>query len=101
MEQADLAIIGAGITGLIAGKTASDCGLDAVVVERLAAGGQIATVDRIANYPSDPEGVAGYDLGPMLEEEAQASGTRFVLDEIGSILPSATGFLLEGAAGQI
>lgn len=101
MEQVDLAVIGAGVTGLTAGKTASNCGLDTVVIERLAAGGQIATVDHISNFPPHPAGVAGYDLGPMLEEQASASGTRFVFDEVGSILPSTGGFLLDGATGQI
>lgn len=97
MDQADLAIIGAGIAGLVAGRTAAEQGLDTLVIERLAPGGQISTVDHIANFPAYPEGVAGYDLGPILEEAAQASGARFALGEIASIRVWPAGFVLEGA----
>ncbi len=47
----DLAIIGGGPAGLTAGIYASRSGLDTVIIERDALGGQVATTPVVENYP--------------------------------------------------
>jgi thioredoxin reductase (NADPH) len=49
--QADLVIIGAGPAGLTAGIYAARSGLQAVILERDALGGQVATTPVVENYP--------------------------------------------------
>mgnify|MGYP005840584823 CR=1 FL=1 len=49
--EADLVIVGGGPAGLTAGIYASRSGLDTVVVEKGALGGQVATTPIVENYP--------------------------------------------------
>lgn len=80
--EVDLAIVGAGVAGLTAAATAAGYGLDTVVLERLAPGGQISTVESISNFPSRREGIAGFELGPLLQEEAESTGARFSFGDV-------------------
>ncbi len=61
----DLAVIGGGPAGLAAAIYAAREGIDAVVVERSALGGQAGVTERIDNYPGFPDGI----LGPALMDE--------------------------------
>lgn len=70
----DIAIIGGGVAGLTAGLYASRGGAEAVVYEALFAGGQAAKTSRIENYPGFPEGVDGFAIGALIEEQAKKFG---------------------------
>jgi len=58
----DLVIIGGGPAGLAAAIYAAREGIDAVVVDASALGGQAGISDRIDNYPGFPEGIGGGEL---------------------------------------
>ena len=85
MREIDLAIIGAGVAGLTAATEAARAGVSVLVIERLGAGGQVLTVDNIDNFPGHPEGISGYELGPLLQEQAEAAGVSFTLDTVEAI----------------
>src|SRR5438445_382729 len=55
----------------------------------LASGGQVLNVEKIENYPGFPQGIAGFDLGPLAQEQAEAAGAEFLLD-------TATGLQIDG-----
>jgi thioredoxin reductase (NADPH) len=76
----DLVIVGGGLAGLTAGLYASRSGLRTCLVEQMAAGGQVLNVEKIENYPGFPEGIAGFDLGPIVQEQAEAAGAEFTMD---------------------
>lgn len=82
MRDAELAIVGAGVAGLTAALVAARRGLDVLVIERLGAGGQVMNVARIDDFPGFPEGLSGIELGPRLQEQAEAAGARFTLDRV-------------------
>jgi len=81
----DIAIIGAGVAGLSAAAAAAAQGLQVLVIERMGAGGQVMNVENIANWPGQPEGISGFELGPMLQEQAEEAGAQFLLDTVLSI----------------
>ena len=58
----DLAVIGGGPAGYTAALYAARAGMDAVVLEKLAAGGQMALTHHIDNYPGFENGVDGFEL---------------------------------------
>jgi len=60
--------------GLKAATFAGRYGLGVGVVEQLGAGGQIATAESIENFPGFPGGIGGHELGPLLQEQAEAAG---------------------------
>lgn len=70
-EVHDLVIIGAGPAGLAAAVYASSEGLDTVVVERWAIGGQANTSSRIENYLGFPNGISGAELTRRAYDQAR------------------------------
>lgn len=82
----DVLIVGAGVAGLEAARVAAGGGARVLVVEHLGPGGQIATVDRITNFPGHAE-IGGFELGPMLQEAAEDAGARFRLAEVTALEP--------------
>ncbi|HWC31370.1 MAG TPA: FAD-dependent oxidoreductase, partial [Dehalococcoidia bacterium] len=82
MREFDVVIVGAGLAGLTAALYAGRYGLRVGVVDQMGAGGQIVNVEKIENFPGFPEGVAGFDLGPMVQEQAEAAGAEFIMDTV-------------------
>ncbi|MQN02283.1 MAG: thioredoxin-disulfide reductase [Lachnospiraceae bacterium] len=73
----DTVIVGSGPAGLTAGIYAKRAGLECVVIENTPiGGGQIATTDRVDNYPG-LLGVNGMDLGMKFREHAEKLGCEF------------------------
>lgn len=85
----DLLIVGAGLAGLTAGLYGARYGLRTVVVEHMVSGGQVLNVEKIENFPGFPQGIAGFDLGPLVQEQAEAAGAEFMMD-------TAVGLEVEG-----
>ena len=85
MQHADVVVIGAGVAGLTAAMIAAGHGVRTQVVEQLATGGQVATIEKIRNFPGFPDGIAGYELGPLLLQQAEAAGAIVQLDSVASI----------------
>ena len=75
----DLIILGAGPAGLTAGIYAARGGLNAVIVESKAVGGQAALTAEIENYPGFSS-VSGYELVSLMQAQCEALGVSFVFD---------------------
>ncbi|MDR1604866.1 MAG: thioredoxin-disulfide reductase [Gracilibacteraceae bacterium] len=78
----DTAIIGAGPAGLTAAIYTARGGLNTLVLEAAAPGGQAALTERIDNYPGFPDGVSGYDLTQYFYRQAEKMGARFLMEEV-------------------
>jgi thioredoxin reductase (NADPH) len=74
----DLILLGGGPAGLSAAIYAAREGLDALVLERGALGGQAGATDRIDNYPGFPEGIGGSELADRLIAHARRYGVEMV-----------------------
>ncbi len=85
MDEFDLVIVGAGVAGLTAAMFAGRHGLRVAVVDQMGSGGQIINAEKIENLPGFPEGLPGFELGPLLQEQAEAAGAEFVLDAVESL----------------
>jgi thioredoxin reductase (NADPH) len=75
----DVVIAGGGIAGLTAGVTAARLGRKTLVLTGDVPGGQLMSIEKIDGYPGFPEGVPGYDLCPMLQDQAAAAGAEFMM----------------------
>ena len=78
-EVHDLVVVGAGPSGLAAAVYAASEGLDVVVLERLATGGQAGTSARIENYLGFPAGISGAELTRNALLQAQRFGARITV----------------------
>jgi thioredoxin reductase (NADPH) len=74
----DLLVLGGGPAGLSAAIYAAREGLDALVLERGALGGQAGATEQIDNYPGFPDGIRGEELAARLVAHAQKFGVEMV-----------------------
>lgn len=81
----DMIIVGGGPGGYAAALYAARAGLDAILLERLAAGGQMALTARVDNYPGFDEGIDGYDLGEKMRRGAERFGAKTRMEEAKSL----------------
>lgn len=81
----DMVIVGGGPGGYTAAMYAARAGLDAVVLEKLSAGGQMALTHQIDNYPGFPEGIDGFTLGEQMQSGAERFGAKTELVEVLSL----------------
>jgi thioredoxin reductase (NADPH) len=75
----DVAVVGAGPSGLAAAVYGASEGLKTVVVEREAPGGQAGTSSRIENYLGFPSGVSGEDLASRALQQARRLGAEILV----------------------
>ena len=78
----DLVIVGAGPSALTAAIYAGRAGLRTLVIEKQLIGGQVATIDKIDNYPGFPDGVDGLTLAQSLEAQARRFGATIRFGEV-------------------
>ena len=81
----DIIIIGGGAAGFTAGLYAARDRCRALLLERFSAGGQVLNCEHIENYPGFPDGVAGYTLGPLLQQQATSLGLEMQLTEVSAV----------------
>jgi thioredoxin reductase (NADPH) len=75
----DVVIVGAGPSGLAAAVYAASEGLDALVIETEAPGGQAGSSSKIENYLGFPTGVSGQELAARAITQAQKFGAKMMI----------------------
>ena len=81
----DVLVLGGGPAGYTAAMYAARAGLQVAVLERLAAGGQMALTHQVDNYPGFHEGVDGFDLGMRMQKGAERFGAETVYADVQSV----------------
>jgi thioredoxin reductase (NADPH) len=76
-EEVDLLIVGAGPAGLAAAVYGASEGLDTLVIEGTALGGQAGSSRRIENYLGFPAGISGNELTSRAVTQARKFHSRF------------------------
>ena len=74
----DVAVIGAGPAGLAASVYGGSEGLNTLLIEKRAPGGQAGTSSRIENYLGFPNGLSGSDLSRRAITQATRFGIEFL-----------------------
>ena len=87
-QQYDVIIAGAGPAGMAAAVYSASEGLNVLLVERFAAGGQAGTSSRIENYLGFPAGISGDELTERALKQAKRFGVEMLfkrnVDEVQS-----------------
>ena len=78
-KTCDLIVVGAGPAGLASAVYGASEGLDTVVVESLATGGQASTTSRIENYLGFPAGISGAELAERATLQAEKFGAQILI----------------------
>jgi thioredoxin reductase (NADPH) len=98
----DVAIVGAGPAGLAAAVYAASEGLDTIVIEGMAPGGQAGTSSKIENYLGFPTGISGQALAGRAQIQAQKFGAHLEISRDAVALDcSGSPFRLRLDDGQV
>lgn len=82
MPSYDVVIVGAGLAGLTAALFAVRHGHSTLVLESFVPGGHLVNIGKIEDFPGFPTGVAGYELCPLVQEQAANQGAEFRMAEV-------------------
>ncbi|HVA90586.1 MAG TPA: FAD-dependent oxidoreductase, partial [Chloroflexota bacterium] len=72
----DLIVVGGGPTGLTTALYAAREGLEVLVIERSALGGQAGVTERLDNFPGFPDGIGGGEFADRLARQAHRFGVE-------------------------
>lgn len=97
----DVLIVGGGPAGFTAALYASRAGLRTAVIEKLAAGGQMALTGRIDNYSGFDSGIDGFELGMRMKKGAERFGAESISAEVISVSPLGSVKTVTTAEGEL
>lgn len=98
----DLVIVGGGPAGLAAAIYAAREGIDAIVVDASALGGQAGISDQIDNYPGFPEGISGAELAERFVTQARRYGVELLSAmSVVAIAPDEKNLVTSLSSGQL
>ena len=95
-ERCDIVVVGGGLAGLHAAARAAQCGRSTVAFAGVAPGGLLLSIESVQGVPGHPEGIPGYDLGPMAQEAAMDAGARCLGEAATRIERTAEGWRVTG-----
>lgn len=102
MEEREVVVVGAGLAGCTAALFSARHGRSTLVVDAgLVPGGQMFNIARIEDFPGFPQGIAGYDLCPMLQEQAATAGAEFRPCTVEALAPTEAGWVVTGPDGPV
>lgn len=90
----DYVIIGAGPAGLASAQYAARSGLNTIVLEAAAEGGQVMQITDLENYPGLFPAVSGTDFIQSMKNQAESFGAKIVTAQVTSIDKKGDKFLL-------
>jgi thioredoxin reductase (NADPH) len=97
----DIVVAGGGVAGVTAGLTAARLGRSTLVLAGGIPGGLLLSIERIDGYPGFPEGVAGYELCPSLQEQANAAGAEVAALELEGLAQANGGWRITTSEGEV
>ncbi len=97
----DIVVAGSGLCGLTAGLTAARLGRKTLILTGDVLGGQLLSIETVDGYPGFPEGVPGFDLCPMAQEQAMAAGAEIAMTEARALEPAGSGWTLTTGDGDV
>jgi len=100
-QEFDIVIAGGGVAGLTAALTAARLGCRVLTLIGDILGGLLLSIDKVDGFPGFVDGVPGYDLCPMIQEQAVAAGAEFTATSLDSIEQQNGGWQISSGNEQL
>ncbi len=100
-KRYDVAVIGGGPGGYTAALYCARSGFSVVVLEKLSAGGQMATTEQVDNYPGFEDGIDGFELGEKMQKGAERFGVETLYAEVTGVDFSGSTKRIESSEGVV
>ncbi|HZK18868.1 MAG TPA: thioredoxin-disulfide reductase, partial [Clostridia bacterium] len=85
---------GGGPAGITAGIYAERAGLNVLLIERGAPGGQVLTTEVIENYPGFPKGVNGPEMASRMFSQLENLGTEIMYSNVNGVEPEGSRYIV-------
>lgn len=99
MNVYDMLIIGGGPGGYTAALYAARAGMNALLLEKLSAGGQMAQTHQVDNYPGFEDGIDGFELAMKMQQQAERFGAKTEYAEVYKVDLKAEPKMVETSEG--
>lgn len=99
-REVDILVAGGGLAGLTAAMHAARLGRRCTVITGHVPGGQLLNVATIEGLPGFPEGIPGYDLCPIAQEQATDAGAECIAGEVTALAPTDAGWQVSTTVGD-
>ena len=100
-QEFEIVVVGGGMAGLSAGLAGARLGRKTLVLTGDVLGGQLLSIEKVEGFPGFPEGIPGYDLCPIAQEQAVAAGAECVAGEMTGLTARDGGWALATCEGEI
>jgi len=94
-EKTEIAVIGAGPTGMAAAIYLHRAGFDPLVLEKKAPGGLLRNANLVENYPGFPGGIKGTDLADLFVSQMSSVGVRIAHESVDRVRKKGDAFGIE------
>ena len=99
-REVAILVAGGGLAGLTAGMYAARLGRRCTVITGHVPGGQLLNIAKIEGLPGFPEGVPGYDLCPIAQEQATEAGAECIAGEVSALSATDAGWQVSTTEGD-
>jgi thioredoxin reductase (NADPH) len=89
------------MAGLTAGLVCARLGCKTLVLAGDVLGGHLLSIERVDGIPGFPDGIPGYDLAPMTQEQAAAAGAIIKAGKLDGLLREDGEWHLQTEAGDL
>lgn len=81
-KEFEVVIAGGGIASLTAALVSARLGRKTLVLAGDVLGGLLVSIEKIEGFPGYPDGIPGYELCPIIYEQAVAAGVEFAMTDL-------------------
>lgn len=97
----EVVVVGCGLAGMSAALTSARLGRRTMILTGGVPGGQLVSINKIEGVPGFADGVAGYDLCPITQEQADQAGVEFSMAGCDALVADGDGWRVASTEGDI